>query len=255
MVALQLSHETTLAAYRERGIIAGHYNGNQGVGRPMKILVIEDEPRVAELLQRGLSRAQHVVDIAQSGQDGLMMAADGHYDAVVVDVMLPDIDGFMVAHQLRDRGDHFPILMLTARDTIDDKVMGFRSGADDYLTKPFAFEELLARLDALARRAEGFQPNDELVVGPLKRSGMTVYCQGQPLDLTPKEFQVLGLLMRHANQVLTREQILDYVWSTDADPIANVVDRVVARLRKKIESVHGSPVVATVRGFGYVIRK
>ena len=220
----------------------------------MKILVIEDESRVAELLSRGLVRAQHVVDIAETGDDGLYMAADGHYDAAIIDVMLPDLDGFQVAQSLRERGDHFPILMLTARDTIDDKVTGLKSGADDYLTKPFAFEELLARLEALSRRADTFKPNDELAVGPLVRSGTQIYCGGRMLDLTPKEFQVLELLMRHANQVLTREQILDYVWSTEADPVANVVDRVVARLRKKIESAAGDPVVATVRGFGYVIR-
>ncbi len=220
---------------------------------PVKILVIEDEPRVAELLARGLTQAQHVVDIAETGANGLMMAADGHYDAAVIDVMLPDIDGFAVSHQLRERGDHFPILMLTARDTVDDKVMGLKSGADDYLTKPFAFQELLARLDALARRTEVFQKWEELRVGPLKRVGTTIYCRTQPLDLTPKEFQVLDLLMRHANQVLSREQILDHVWSTDADPIANVVDRVIARLRKKIHAAHG-PVISTVRGFGYTIR-
>lgn len=220
----------------------------------MKILVIEDEARVADLLQRGLERSHHVVDVAETGEDGLMMAADGHYDAAIVDVMLPDIDGFTVSQELRGRGEHFPILMLTARDTIDDKVQGLRNGADDYLTKPFAFEELLARLDALARRAEVFKPQDELTAGPLTRKGHAVYCDGKLLDLTPKEFQVLDLLLKHANQVLTRDQILDYVWSTDADPIANVVDRVVARLRKKIEAVHGDPVVGTVRGFGYVIR-
>ena len=220
----------------------------------MKILVIEDEPRVGELLSRGLSRANHVVDVTNTGENGLMMAADGHYDCAIIDVMLPDVDGFAVAKSLRQRGDYFPILMLTARDTIDDKVLGLKSGADDYLTKPFAFEELLARLDALARRAEVFKPADELAVGPLRRHGSAMYCDGKPLNLTPKEFQVLELLMRHANQVLTRQQILDYVWSTEADPVANVVDRVVARLRKKVEAVHGSPVVATARGFGYVIR-
>lgn len=219
----------------------------------MKILVIEDESRVAELLAKGLSRDNHVVDVAETGEDGLVMAADGHYDAAVVDVMLPDMDGFQVCSALRERGDHFPILMLTARDTVDDKVTGLKSGADDYLTKPFAFAELLARLDALARRAEVFKHND-VVVGPLTLSGNTVRCHQKQLDLTPKEFQVLELLMRHANQVLTRDQILDYVWSTDADPVANVVDRVVARLRKKLEAAHGDAMISTARGFGYVIR-
>lgn len=220
----------------------------------MKILVFEDEPRVAALLVRGLSNANHVVDVAETGNDGLMMASDGHYDAAVVDVMLPDIDGFAVAETLRRRGDHFPILMLTARDTVDDKVMGLKSGADDYLTKPFAFEELLARLDALARRTEVFKNWEELTVGPLTRRGTTIYCQNHRLDLTPKEFQVLDLLMRNANQILTRDQILDYVWSTEAEPTANVVDRVIARLRKKIKAAHGRPVIGTARGFGYVIR-
>lgn len=220
----------------------------------MKILVVEDEARVADLLARGLSQAQHVVDVAHEGQEALMMAADGHYDVAVLDVMLPDMDGFTIAHELRQRGDHFPILMLTARDTVDDKVLGLRSGADDYLTKPFAFQELLARLDALARRTESFQNIDELTVGPLRRVGNTIYCRNQRLDLTPKEFQVLDFLMRNHNQVLSREQILDHVWSTDADPIANVVDRVIARLRKKIHQAHG-PVINTVRGFGYVIRE
>jgi DNA-binding response OmpR family regulator len=220
----------------------------------MKILVIEDETRVAALLEKGLAQAHHVVDIAGSGEDGLNMAADGHYDVALVDVMLPDLDGFAVTEMLRQRGDHFPILMLTARDTVDDKVIGLKSGADDYLTKPFAFEELLARLEALGRRNEVFQNLSMLQVGPLTINHHNVWCDGHRVDLTPKEFQVLSLLMRHANQVLTRDQILDYVWSTDADPTANVVDRIVARLRKKLKGSRGQSVISTVRGFGYVIR-
>lgn len=214
----------------------------------MKILVIEDEPRVAELLDRGLSQSRHVVDVAQHGAEGLQLASDGHYDVAILDVMLPDMDGFQVAQELRRRGDAFPILMLTARDAIDDKVMGLKSGADDYLTKPFAFQELLARLDALGRRGSIVQEQN-VTVGPLNRIANSIYYRGQRLDLTPKEFQVLDLLMRHANQVLSRQQILDRVWSTEADPIANVVDRVIARLRKKV-----GPVITTVRGFGYTFR-
>lgn len=223
-------------------------------GNWLKILVIEDEIRVAALLAKGLAKAHHVVDVAGSGEDGLMMAADGHYDAAVIDVMLPDIDGFTVTEMLRQRGDHFPVLMLTARDTVGDKVTGFKSGADDYLTKPFAFEELLARLDALARRTTVFLDADVLRVGPLTLTRHNVWCDGRQVDLTPKEFQVLHLLMRHANHVLSRDQILDYVWSTEADPTANVVDRIVARLRKKLKGPTGHAVISTVRGFGYVIR-
>ncbi|NMP21512.1 response regulator transcription factor [Sulfobacillus harzensis] len=219
----------------------------------MKILVIEDEPRVADLLARGLQQAQHVADVSHTAEDALMLAADGHYDAAIVDVMLPDMDGFTLIETMRDRGDRFPILMLTARDTVDDKVTGLRSGADDYLTKPFAFQELLARLDALSRRSETFQDTNDITVGPVSRRGNTMYCHGRALDLTPKEFQVLDLLMRNKNTVLSRQQILDRVWSTEADPIANVVDRVIARLRKKLRAADG-PAIETARGFGYVIR-
>lgn len=218
----------------------------------VKILVIEDEPRVADLLVRGLQQAQHVADIAADGKAALELAANGHYDAAVLDVMLPDVDGFQIAQTMRERGDTFPILMLTARDTVDDKVSGLKSGADDYLTKPFAFQELLARLDALGRRSDHFQ-NEELVAASLVRRDNTIFCHGRSLDLTPKEFQVLDLLMRNKNRVLTRQQILDRVWSTDAEPIANVVDRVIARLRKKVRAA-GGPAIETARGFGYVIR-
>lgn len=222
----------------------------------MKILVIEDDSRLAKLLERGLSRARHVVDVALLGKDGLRMASDNHYDVGVIDVMLPDMDGFAVAHRLRADQVNFPILLLTARNTVDDKITGLRSGADDYLTKPFSFDELLARLEALARRPREYHDASRITVGPLllDTNSQMVEVAGRPLDLTMKEYLVLELLLRHRNHVLSRDQILDRVWHADADPAANVVDAVIARLRKKLSACLSDPVIETVRGFGYVIR-
>lgn len=221
----------------------------------MKVLVIEDDVRLAQLLSKGLIRARHVVDWADSGHSGIAMASNSTYDVAVLDVMLPDMDGYTVAQRLRSNQETFPILILTARDTVDDKVLGLRSGADDYLTKPFSFDELLARIDALARRPRLYR-DPRVTCGPLilDSQAQTILCNDTVLDLTLKEFLVLELLMRHPNQVLSRDLILDRVWNSLADPATNVVDAVVARLRKKIRICIGRPVIDTVRGFGYVIR-
>ncbi|MDA8193597.1 MAG: response regulator transcription factor [Thermaerobacter sp.] len=222
----------------------------------MKILVIEDDARLAHLLEKGLSRARHVVDWADSGTAGITMASNGPYDAAVIDVMLPDMDGYAVSRRLRANQETFPILILTARDTVDDKVFGLRSGADDYMTKPFSFDELLARLDALARRPRNYLAESQVTAGPLALDphAQTIRCQDHLLDLTLKEFLVLELLMRHPNQVLSRDLILDRVWNALSEPATNVVDAVIARLRKKITAALGNPLIQTVRGFGYVIR-
>lgn len=220
-------------------------------------MVVEDDARLAALLHKGLTRAGHVVDVAATGESGLEMMASGHYDMVVLDVRLPDTDGFSLCRTLRREFRlEIPILMLTARDSVDDKVQGLTAGADDYLTKPFSFDELKARILALSRRAPHVAGLEPIVIRDvvLDPGGMTVTRAGEPVLLSPKEFAVLELLMRHPGQVFSRDQLMDRLWSTDFDPTANVVDAVVARLRAKLEKSPSSPgLIKTVRGHGYKI--
>jgi len=220
----------------------------------MHILVAEDEPRIAAFIKRGLEEEGHVVDMVGNGADAFDFAIPDSYDAMVLDVMLPVYDGFDVCRRLREAGMETPILMLTARDTLEDRLGGFQCGADDYLIKPFAFEELLARLAALLRRPRALAATI-LRVGDLTldASSRTVSRHGRHVQLTNREFQLLHFLMQRAGTVQTRSTILQRVWGSQFEGTANVVDVFVRSLRQKIEPDAERPLLRTVRGVGYVV--
>jgi two-component system OmpR family response regulator len=221
----------------------------------MRVLVIEDHRRMAELIGRGLRRESYAVDIAASGTAGIRMARANDYDAIVLDLMLPDIDGFAVLRDLRGRGRWAPVLVLTARDAIDDRVEGLDAGADDYLTKPFAFAELSARLRALVRREPAPRPAvvsvGDLTLDPASHE---VRRGAASVTLTPKEFALLHLFMRHPGVVLTRETLLEHAWDISYEGESNVVDVYVRYLREKIDRPFDRRSLETVRGVGYRLR-
>ncbi len=222
----------------------------------MRVLTIEDDPGLADMLRRWLTRAGHIVDVVANGEGGLERARGEHYDVVILDLTLPDIDGVVVARRLRSEGVATPILMLTARDALDDRLRGFDAGADDYLAKPFAFEELDARLGAVVRRGKEAPRDDRLVVGDLAldQRARTVTRGGRPLALAPKEFALLEYLMRHPGRVITRAILLEHVWDYGFDPFANVVDAAIRRLRRVVDADAARPLIHTVRGVGYKIQ-
>ncbi|MCL6516301.1 response regulator transcription factor [Alicyclobacillus sp.] len=222
----------------------------------MRILIVEDEQRLAAALAQLLKEHQYAVDVAHDGNTGLDLALMDCYDVLVLDVMLPGQSGLDIVRQVRRAGLDVPILLLTAKDTVDDRVTGLDAGADDYLVKPFATKELLARIRALTRRTGTVSGPDTLTVGPFSMhlAERTIFRNGQPLNLTAKEFQLLELLMRNHGKVMSKELILDRVWGPDAEVIGNAVENYVHFLRKKID-VPGQPsYIETVRGVGYVFR-
>ncbi|HEX4520221.1 MAG TPA: response regulator transcription factor [Gaiellaceae bacterium] len=218
----------------------------------MRILVVEDEPKLGRLLVRGLVEEGHPTDLASTGEDALWMASAAPYDAIVLDVMLPGADGFTICGELRARDVWTPVLMLTARDTIEDKIQGLDTGADDYLIKPFSFSELLARLRALARRAPAERPS-ELRVGDLRLDPARhrAWREETELDLTAKEFVLLEVFMRRPGEALSRVQLLDAAWDIAFESRSNVVDVYVRYLREKIDRPFGRSSLETVRGVGY----
>ena len=221
----------------------------------MRILLVEDESKVASFIKRGLEQAQHVVDVAATMKDGDYFASVQDYDLLILDCMLPDGDGRRLCRDLRARGLGVPVLLLTAKNSVEDKVTGLDSGADDYLTKPFDFSELLARVRALGRR--GDTPLlKELNVADLRIDPGTrkVTRAGQAIQLTPKEYQLLEVLMRHAGQVVTRTELLESVWELHFDPSSNIVDVVIKILRDKIDRKFAPRLIQTVRGAGYMIK-
>ncbi len=225
-------------------------------GNVMHILVVEDEQRLASLLRRVLQEERHMVDLALDGQKGLLLATSGTYDVVILDVMLPEVDGIEICHQMRAEDVMTPVLMLTARGAVEDRVRGLNAGADDYLTKPFAMEELLARINALLRRRDRpFETESELRAADLTLDLVRHEAQraGQIIELTAKEFALLEYLMRHPGQVLTRTQIIDAVWSYDTEALSNVVDIYIHYLRDKIDRGFSRPLIKTVRSVGYKI--
>ena len=221
----------------------------------MRVLVVEDEVRTAGLLQRGLSEEGYSVDIAADGPDAVWRASEFSYDAVVLDVMLPGYDGIEVCRELRSRGRWAPVLMLTARDDLAARVRGLDSGADDYLAKPFSFDELFARLRALVRRGAPERPA-RLHCGGLRLDPATRQAwRGEvELELSPKEFALLELFLRHPGQVLTRTRILEHVWDYSYDGVSNLVDQYVGYLRRKVDRPFGTAQLETVRGVGYRLR-
>ncbi len=222
----------------------------------MRLLIVEDDRSLAEAVCRGLTQEGHVVDVVHDGAEGLDLAETGVHDALILDVMLPGLDGMTVARRLRDGGVHLPILMLTARDALPDRISGFNAGADDYLTKPFAFEELLARLRSITRRGTAPIAEDRLVVGDLVMDlrSRGVSRAGTVIDLPPREYALLEYLMRHPGQALGRTMILDRVWEYGFDSFANVVDATILRLRNAVDEGYDQQLIQTVRGVGYRIK-
>ncbi|WP_108682851.1 response regulator transcription factor [Methyloceanibacter sp. wino2] len=223
----------------------------------MNVLLVEDEPRVADFIDRGLRAENHGVTVAENGGDGIDLAKTGDFDVIVLDLMLPDMHGYDVCQRLRQEGQHTPILMLTAMDAIEDKIKGIKLGADDYLTKPFDFDELLVRMEALVRRSHAFKPSSNvLTVGDLEldRELLEVKRGGEPIKLTAKELAILELLMSSPGRVFSRTRILNQVWGYSEDPLTNVVDVYIARLRRKIDTKGRDPLIETVRGHGYRLK-
>ncbi len=222
----------------------------------MHILIVEDEKKLAALLRRVLVEERHSVDVAHDGDSGFDLAASDTYDLVILDVMLPGMDGVEIVKQVRDVNVSTPVLMLTARGAIEDRVLGLRSGADDYLVKPFAMVELLARVEALLRRrSHGLEVSEQLAVGDLTMdlTRHEVRRGTHEIELTAKEFALLEYLMRNAGRVLSRSQITDHVWRYDLDALSNVVDTYIHYLRDKVDRGFGQPLIKTVRGIGYKV--
>jgi two-component system OmpR family response regulator len=221
----------------------------------MRALVAEDETRMASLLKRGLEEEGYAVDLSGDGLEAVWMATENDYDVIVLDVMLPGIDGFEVCRRLRADGRWAPVLMLTARDAVEDRIRGLDAGSDDYLTKPFSFAELVARLRALIRRGAQERPT-VLTVGDLRLDpGRRRAWRGTTeLDLTPKEFALLEFFMRHRGEVLSRTRLLEHVWDFAFDGTSNVIDQYVAYLRRKVDRPFGREDLETVRGAGYRLR-
>jgi two-component system, OmpR family, copper resistance phosphate regulon response regulator CusR len=222
----------------------------------LRVLVVEDERKTSRYLKKGLSEHGFVVDVAENGEDGLHLAITGNYAIIVLDVMLPGRDGWSVIRELRATGKQTPVLFLTARDSVQDRIAGLELGGDDYLVKPFAFSELLARIRTVLRRGPDRQADTiriaDLEIDPVKRKAVR---GGKRLDLSPKEFLTLWLLARHSGEVLTRTFISEQVWDINFDSDTNVVDVAVLRLRRKADDPFPVKLIHTVRGVGYVLEE
>jgi two-component system, OmpR family, response regulator len=222
----------------------------------MRILVIEDDMEAAAYMTKGLKENGAVVDHMANGRDGLLMAASGVYDVIIMDRMLPGVDGLTILKTLRSSGNSTPVLILSALGDVEDRVVGLKAGGDDYLAKPYAFAELVARLEALMRRRRKGAPEPVLKVGDLEMDliSRSVKRAGRSIELQPKEFALLEQLMRHAGNVVTRTMLLENVWDYSFDPQTNVIDVHISRLRQKIDKGFNKPLLHTVRGSGYCIR-
>ena len=222
----------------------------------MRILIVDDEPKLARLLERGLGEEGHAADVASTGEEALWMASAAPYDAIVLDVMLPGLDGFAVCRALRERDVWAPVLMLTARDAVEDRIQGLDTGADDYLLKPFAFSELLARLRALVRRGHVERPT-QLAAGDLRLdpAARRVWRGETEIELSAKEFALLELFLRHSGEALSRVQLLDGAWDMAFESRSNVIDVYIRYLREKIDRPFGRHSLETVRGVGYRLRE
>jgi len=220
----------------------------------MRILVVEDEPRMANVIARGLREQSYAVDVAQTGNDGLYQSSINDYDLILLDVLLPERDGFEVCRELRARGSATPILMLTARAAVDDRLTGFDAGADDYLTKPFSFRELLARVRALLRRDARLQPDVFEIADLIIDSASHRVSRGnREIQLTAKEYALLEHLARHAGRLISRTEIAAHVWDDSFDPFSNTIEVYINRLRKKIDGDQSTKLLHTRRGEGYIL--
>lgn len=222
----------------------------------MRILVIEDDQEIARYLRKGLSEAGHTVEHANNGRDGLYLATGESFDAIILDRLLPQMDGLTVLTALRATGASVPVLILSALSQVDDRIKGLRAGSDDYLVKPFALSELLARLEVITRRSQPVEANNELRIADLvlNRLSRQVYRAGEEIVLKPQEYRVLEYLMRHSGQIVTRTMLLENVWDYHFDPQTNVIDVHMSRLRAKIDKAPWTPLIRTLRGAGYCLR-
>ena len=223
----------------------------------MKVLLVEDDKKTADFITKGLEQAGYVVDYSSDGADGLLCAATRNFDAIILDIMLPTLDGLSILEQIRRKHIDTPVIILSAKNSVDDKIKGLQSGGDDYLAKPFAFSELLARLQALIRRANAVSEPTELLVGDLKIDLLSrkVFRGNVKIDLQPLEFNLLEYLMRHAGRVVSKTMIMENVWEYNFDPQTNIVEARICKLRDKIDKPFNSSLIRTVRGFGYVLEK
>lgn len=222
----------------------------------MRLLLVEDDPQISHFLLKGLREDRHLVDLVEDGQSAVAQATQADYDAIVLDVMLPGLDGFEVCRQLRGQGVDAPVLVVSARDAVPDRVHGLDAGADDYLVKPFAFDELLARLRALARRGRSAHLPGLLACGPVSVDPVAhiVRVDGQPLTLSATEYRLLEFLVRRAGSIVSRDQLAEHVWGGEYDPSSNLADVYVGYVRRKLQAVTTDPLIHTVRGLGYTMR-
>ncbi|WP_425046353.1 response regulator transcription factor [Primorskyibacter sp. S87] len=220
-----------------------------------RLLIIEDDAETRDFVCKGFSEEGFSVDTAPDGRDGLYLATDGGYDAIVLDRMLPGLDGLSVVRSIRAAGLRTPVLMLTAMSAVDERVKGLRAGADDYLVKPFSFQELHARIDALLRRPQETEDDTSLSCGPLEMDLLTrqVTRSGEQVTLTPREFQILEFFLRRKNRVISRTMLLEGVWDYHFDPNTNIVDVHISKLRRQIGDTPDNPLIRTVRGAGYMM--
>jgi two-component system OmpR family response regulator len=222
----------------------------------MRVLLVEDDPKIASFVSKGLKEAGFAVDHAADGEDGLHLALNEPYDAAIVDIMLPKLDGLTLIAKVRDQKINTPVIILSAKRSVDDRIKGLQKGGDDYLTKPFSFSELLARVQGLIRRATRTLEPTSLQFGDLSLDLLTreVFRGGEKIDLQPREFSLLEYLMRNAGRVVSKTMILEHVWDYSFDPQTNVVDVLVCRLRNKIDRDFEKKVIQTLRGVGYVLK-
>ncbi len=223
----------------------------------MRVLVVEDDAKTAAFIVKGLKESGYNVDHAEDGEQGLFLASSERYDAIVLDIMLPLLDGVSLTEELRKQKISVPVLFLSAKRTVYDRVKGLQSGGDDYLTKPFSFAELLARIQALVRRSSGISEPTSLTVGDLEVNLLSrqVKRQGTEIELQPREFALLEFLMRNAGRVVSRTMIMEHVWGYGFDPMTNIVEARICRLRDKIDKGFQKKLIQTIRGFGYALRE
>ena len=236
--------------------IVTEQNSFQGSDHIMRILLVEDDLNLAQFIRKGLKEEQYVVDLAADGEEGLELARGNSYDLLILDIMLPKLDGLTLCRRVRAKGNMTPVLLVTARNTIETKVSGYDTGADQFLSKPFAFAELLARIRALLRRG-GLQQSVHLKAADLELDPAShhVWRAGQEIPLTNKEYVLLEFLLRNKNRVLTRTAIIEHVWGISYDPMTNIVDTQIRALRAKIDRDFSPPLIATVRGAGYMLEE
>jgi DNA-binding response OmpR family regulator len=222
----------------------------------MRLLLVEDDRTISRFLVKGLREDHHVVDLVEDGAEAEVQAATEDYDVILLDLMLPGLDGFEVCRRLRQQEIDTPVLVITARDAVADRVTGLDAGADDYLVKPFAFEELLARVRALARRGRTRQLEGVLHYGPIAVDPRdhTATVEGRPVDLTATEYRLLEYLVRRAEAIVSRDQLAEHVWGSEYDPFSNLADVYIGYVRRKLQAHHAAPLIHTIRGLGYMLK-